>query len=220
MHSHLAEIKPVRSFFRKEISLLYKSKDSLQTLVDSNFIDFISNQKIPKIVIEVGCGNGRHPIEWAKSNPSSKIVAIERTKNKFQAFSSRLKNHSLFNIHPVNEDALYWLPSNIKESSVEEYFFLYPNPYPKEKQANKRWHRNPLFHFILSSIKPQGLIHFASNDLSYINECELYCMHFWKLNLVKKQKINDSQITKYRTQFEKKYLQSNQDCYNLIFQKP
>ncbi|MCJ8277001.1 MAG: hypothetical protein HRT44_02565 [Bdellovibrionales bacterium] len=208
MPSSLADIKSVRPF--KKVSAL--------TTSDENF--GLWNQKAwTKLCIEVGCGVGMHPIRWAQQNPDSGLVALERTKEKFESFKGRLLSHDLKNIHAVNEDGLYWLPENIKTQMVDEYFFLYPNPYPKEDQANKRWHRSSLMHFILETLKPKGLIHFATNEPWLAEEGKNYFLNYWKLSLLEETSLLQVQGFQPRTHFEKKYLSRNESCKNFVFQK-
>lgn len=207
MPLNLAEIKPVRPF----------SHPKGNQQADEAYKRWRS--KYPRIALEIGCGAGLHPISWAKNNPKVGLVAIERTQEKYKALASRVKNHALPNLFTVNADALYWLPPNLRASQVDELFLLYPNPYPKERQANKRWHRNPLFHLLLETLKEGGKIHVASNITSYIEECQLYMENFWQLALLEKREFQHSPAMEFRTHFEKKYLLSGQICTNLIYKK-
>lgn len=173
-----------------------------------------------KLVLEVGCGVGLHPIRWAQHNKGSGIIAIERTQNKFQKFKGRLENHKgLENLYAVGEEAELWLPNNLEKTSLNQIFLLYPNPYPKEKQANKRWHRNPFFEFLIECLKPCGTITMATNERFYLNEFKDYCLNHWKLTLVAETKLNTLNDFKPRTHFEKKYLLNNEDCSELVFTK-
>lgn len=208
MHNPSATLKKIRPFQTPP----YKEQ------ADQRFISW-QQKSWEKLIVEIGCGAGLHPIRYAQQNPKEAIVALERTKTKFNSFEQRLSHHQLPNIYPINKDALYWLPSNLTKKSVHEFFFLYPNPYPKEKQANKRWHRNPFFEYILDCLKPQGLVHFASNEKDYINECENYCINHWKLKLIKSSQLTEDTNDQYRTHFEKKYLKRQQTCFDLVFQK-
>lgn len=208
MHKNSTELKIVRQF--KKVSAL--------TVCDEAFTTW--NQKSwKKRAIEIGCGAGLHPIQFASQNPETALVALERTKIKFNSFSQRTKSHSLENIYPVNKDALFWLPGNISANTIDEYFLLYPNPYPKEEQANKRWHRSSLMHFIIESLKPLGKINIASNEAWYMDECKNYFENYWKLKLISNVDLSQEADFNPRTHFERKYLKRNLICRNMIFQK-
>ncbi len=203
-----AEIQPVRPFNIK----------SLDQTPDFDFVKWKEKHTQP-LALEIGAGAGWHSINWAKKHPKDAIITIERTKNKFLHFQSRLNNHQLPNIFPKNIDAHYWLPNNLAPNSIHSLFLLYPNPYPKEKQANKRWHRNSLFEFILKTLIPGGKIHLATNELFYAQEAHLYMTEFWKLAVFKKQVIHKDKDFTPRTHFEKKYWLNGETLYDFIFEK-
>ncbi len=205
MHSSSAKIKDVRPF--NWIST--KEPDQEFALWKKAF---------SHLVLEVGCGAGLHPIQWASSNPKQGMIAIERTKTKSQAFQQRMRNHELENIFVVCGDAMDWVPANIKKPILDEIFFLYPNPYPKEKQANKRWYRSPFMHYLLGILKNGGKIHFATNEAFLFEEGLLYANKYWQFDVLNKRSSeNDS--WKPRTHFEKKYLERGATCFDVTFRK-
>lgn len=181
------------------------------------------NQASPRknrlLHIEIGCGQGLHPIRWAQSHSQAGLVALERTKIKYAKFLSRLQSHPITSVFPVHQDATHWLPHNILPQSVDRFYFLYPNPYPKESQANKRWHRSPFFEFVLECLKQEGFIEMSSNLPWYIEEAKLYCQEHWDLKLISEQRLFLNDGYKPQTHFEKKYLIRGEPCTHLLFQK-
>ncbi len=171
------------------------------------------------LVVEIGCGAGLHPIRWTKQNPRAGMVAIERTKTKSMAFEQRVAHHQRDNLYKVNADATHWLPAHIKPGSVDAYFLLYPNPYPKESQSNKRWHRSPFFHFLLASLKPEGEIHMVTNEEFYAKEFRHYCKRHWNLTTLVDRSLKGASDFEPRTHFERKYLAREQTCYDFIVSK-
>lgn len=159
-----------------------------------------------------------HPMQFAEAHPDAGLVAIERTKNKSELFLNALQAKHLPNLFPVNADALYWLPGNIKPASVDQFFILYPNPYPKERQANKRWHRNPLMHFIMQCLQPTGILEVASNEDWYLEESKSCMLRNWDMAVVEERALSLDDH-KPRTHFEKKYLERGIKCRNLVFQR-
>ncbi len=176
------------------------------------------SRSFSKLVLEIGCGVGLHPIQWAGRHPDHGLIAIERTKTKFQSFERRLNNHNFKNILPVFADALDWAPTNLQAGSLSEIFILYPNPYPKEKQANKRWYRSPFCAFLLNLLKEDGKIHFATNEAFLYEESLSYATEYWKLAVEKQLSSSQNEWTP-RTHFEKKYLNRGNLCFDLTFRK-
>lgn len=163
--------------------------------------------------IEIGCGVGLHPIRFAAQNPDQRILAIERTSEKFDKFLGRLQNHKLNNIFAAHAEAAELLPLILSPKSVDRFFILYPNPYPKNSQKNLRWAFSPFFDFIYSSLKPRGEIQFATNLDFYREELEKRIPMMYQFDTVNSFKI--SKETPARTHFEKKYQARGQDCFHI-----
>lgn len=166
------------------------------------------------LVVEIGPGVGLHPIQRAKANPNEFIVAIERTTEKFKKMQSRLSNHKLENLHIVHSDAVSWIYQNIAEGELNKVFILYPNPYPKASQSNKRFIDAPHMDVIFEKIRRGGEIISATNESKYY--LELIKSWSGRNNLsIKIRALKSDNYSTHRTHFEKKYLASGQICYDV-----
>jgi tRNA (guanine-N7-)-methyltransferase len=165
--------------------------------------------------VEVGCGVGLHPIRYAGEHPERHLLAIEQTALKYAKFDRRIKNHPhLTNLYPLHANAISVITHDLSSESVANYFFLYPNPYP----AHRRWHRMPFMQQVLDTLIPGGRIHLATNEQEYALEAQVYFESVWNLDLISFKEINQRDFPA-RTHFEKKYLERNQTCYDLCFEK-
>lgn len=166
--------------------------------------------------IEIGCGVGFHPIDYAKRNPERLLVAIEKTQEKFDKFLGRLKNHpQIKNVVPVHTNAIWWIAHLVKPSSVDRYFILYPNPYPKDPQ--KRFFQMPFMNYLVETLKPGGTITLATNEKYYFDESRDNAEKIFGLKILEERTVESSE--KPRTHFEKKYLSRGETCYNLVLKK-
>lgn len=169
--------------------------------------------------LEIGCGNGFHAIAYAKSSPERHLIAIERTHNKFRSFQSRLKGHpQLKNINAIHSDAISWVSHCLPEEALSRVFLLYPNPYPKSRQANHRWVNMPFFGYLLRCLKPGGELVLATNEEFYYLEARKRAVQTWGLEVKEDEVV--SSAAKPRTHFEKKYLERGETCWNLVFRRP
>jgi tRNA G46 methylase TrmB len=168
--------------------------------------------------VEIGCGVGFHPLKYAKEHPDRQVLAFERTKEKFEKFANRLAHHDpLPNLIPVHGDAIPWITHALKPASVDRYFLLYPNPYPKEGQRNLRFHEMPFFAVIVETMKAGGTLTLATNMEYYHAEARAKITGEWGLELVVDEVLAPD--TPPRTHFEKKYLLRGERCWNLGFRK-
>lgn len=172
---------------------------------DLNFLD-----------IEIGCGVGFHPLFYARSNPGRFLIAIEKTSDKFDKFQRRYLNHkSPQNLIPIHANAVAWITHFIKPNTVDRYFILYPNPYPKDPQ--KRFFAMPFMKYLIETLKKGGQITLATNEKDHYEEAKQLAIEYWNLDLVEDRIVLAKEQP--RTHFEKKYLERGEICYNLIFAK-
>jgi tRNA (guanine-N(7)-)-methyltransferase len=186
------------------------------TRLDQKFVEW--KKSFTKLHVEIGCGVGLHPIQWTAAHPGNGLLALERTQTKFQSFQRRINNHERSNLYAVHADAHDWLPRHITSESIDGLFLMYPNPYPKERQANKRWYRSPFCHFLMEILKPGGQVQFATNEKFLVEEALSFASEVWALQLIQERKSTNAQWLP-RTHFEKKYMARGQTCYDLTFRK-
>jgi len=166
------------------------------------------------LYVEIGCGVGLHPTDWSLNNPGFRLLAIERTQEKFKKFLDRYhENGSPKNLYPLHAHAVSVIAHYVKDESVEEYFILFPNPEIKNPQ--QRWIQMPFFSDILRTLKPSGKIHFATNEKFYAEEIEEYAKKAWGLKF-ESYNFDGSP----RTHFEKKYRERGDPIYSLTVTKP
>lgn len=173
----------------------------------------------PKLDLEIGAGQGLHAIQYCLAHPERRLIALERTQNKFAAFHARLAHHPrLSNLLALRSDAQAFAAHRLNAETLDRVFLLYPNPYPKPKQANLRWHRSPFIRFLATRLKPHGQLFLATNLKWYADEAEDWLSrrdpHF---RLVQRTELRLG--ARPRTHFEKKYLERGETCFDLIFER-
>ncbi len=170
--------------------------------------------------LEIGCGVGWHPIQYAKDNSDRNLIAIEHTRAKFLSFERRAEAHPrLTNLMPVHADAVRWVTHALEPATVDRVFLLYPNPEPKA--SNKRWLRMPFFERLLEVLKPGGTVQLATNSADYFEEAVSYGQTEWNLKIKERRAFAFSELPTGipRTHFEKKYLARGETCFDVTFLK-
>lgn len=166
------------------------------------------------LVVEIGAGKGKHALQYASDHPDQQVIAIERTKGKFEAFSKLAVAAKLDNLLPVHADAIPWLIYALAPATIDKLYLLYPNPEPHN--PNQQWLNMPFFEFLLSRLKTNAEIILASNIDSYINNAHTQAQDLWCLPTQCADVPKDSQ----RTHFEIKYLARGERCWQLTIHKP
>ncbi|MCR9260467.1 MAG: hypothetical protein NXH95_12135 [Pseudomonadaceae bacterium] len=169
--------------------------------------------------LELGSGTGMFALNYAEQHPERHLIAIEQTVNKFDTFSRAVELQQPPNLTPVHADAALWVERYIPEQSIKRLFILYPNPYPKKKHRNLRWHYMPAMHAILKVLQPGSSITFCTNLRWLVDEAAAQFDKGWHLDLISLGSIQQNSRAPL-TRFEKKYLARGETCFELQLRLP
>lgn len=166
------------------------------------------------LVLEIGAGKGKHALSFAMQNPDKHLIAIERTRNKFEAFEKLAAQQNFANLTAIHADAIAWIVHAIAPNSIDSIYILYPNP--EQHNPNQQWLNMPFFEFLLSRLQVGGEIILATNIETYMDNAEQQANEVWCLPNTRSQVASSSQ----RTHFEVKYLARQETCWELSMKKP
>lgn len=176
--------------------------------------DFVKPEITDNCYLEIGAGRGLHAVQFAQENPDKQLIAIERTRVKFEDFAKRSEHGRFDNLIPIHADAIPWVVHALPPKSLNGVFLLYPNPEPKN--AAQRWLKMPFFEFLISRLKSNATIILATNIKDYFDEAVEQTEKLWQLPFETFDVPTDSK----RTHFEIKYLARGETCYQLEIAKP
>ena len=166
-----------------------------------------------EIILDACCGLGESTRHLAKQHPNALIIGVDKSaarlkKQKALSISSEPESNYVY-IQADLQDFWRLLVKTQKQQSawqVSKQYIFYPNPYPKKSQLGKRWHAGPIFPYI---VKLCSNIELRSNWLIYMEEFAA-ALEQYGIN------ADLSQVTQTPvTQFERKYVLSDQPCWRL-----
>ena len=175
--------------------------------------EVLAKSEVP-LVLEIGAGKGKHALSFVQQNPDRHLIAIERTRNKFDAFTKLAAQKKSSNLDAIHADAIAWIVHAIAPNSIGSIFILYPNP--EQHNPNQQWLNMPFFEFLLSRLKVGGEVILATNIEAYMDNAEQQAHEAWCLPNIRRKVKSDSQ----RTHFEVKYLARQETCWQLTMRKP
>ncbi|GGW83070.1 tRNA (guanine(46)-N(7))-methyltransferase TrmB [Alteromonas halophila] len=159
------------------------------------------------VILDSCCGVGESTARLAALYPDCRVIGIDKSEarlNKHSEYAAELDNYRIIRAD-VND---FWRLVVAAGWPVKKHYLLYPNPYPKASQIQKRWHGSPAMKALMSTCES---IEVRSNWLVYLLEFAQAAQHYGRVSDI--QEITASQAF---TPFERKYQASGQSCWQLV----
>lgn len=124
-------------------------------------------QQARPLIFDSCCGVGESSRLIAQRYPEHAVIALDRSEVRLDKHQ-RCFDESLDNLLFVRADLMdFWRLAQQASWQTEYHFLLYPNPYPKPSQLQRRWHASPVFSSLLAL---GGQLTVRSNWKTYIDE--------------------------------------------------
>lgn len=159
------------------------------------------------LVLDSCCGVGESTLNLAERHPDALVIGVDKSAH-------RLARHHAYG--SVSERCLlvradlndFWRQAVDAGWQPDFHYLLYPNPWPKSKHLQRRWHGGPLFPSI---VQLGGELEVRSNWSLYIDE--FACA----LNLAGQQAAVEQLPADIEpvTPFERKYQATGQSLWRL-----
>lgn len=161
------------------------------------------------LILDSCCGVGESTANLAKLHPEALVVGIDKSSHRLDKHDVQYKQSDSGQYILVQADLNdFWRLAVAANWQPSHHYLLYPNPWPKSKHIQRRWHGAAIFPYI---VKLGGLLEVRSNWDIYVKEfaraleltshiCEVQPYH------------SDDAITP----FERKYWASGQQSHRLI----
>ena len=162
------------------------------------------------LIFDSCCGVGESTARIAEIYPGALVIGIDKSEarvNKHQHYQSLSCNYQIIraDVHD------FWRLAQRAGWQLKKHYLLYPNPYPKASQLQKRWHAGPS---LPALIELGGELQVRSNWQIYTQEFALALQAYNRQTRIEPI-IGEQQVT---TPFERKYTKSDQQCWRLISQ--
>ncbi len=166
------------------------------------------------IILDACCGVGQSTRLLAKQNPDALVIGVDKSANRLERnveehFSVDLTGVENYRLIRADLNDFYRL---VKAANwpVKQHFILYPNPWPKAKHIQRRWHGSAVFPQIITT----------GQRIELRSNWRLYLEEFLASSEVagRTGKISQLTVTQPLTPFEAKFTASQQICWQLIIE--
>ncbi len=117
------------------------------------------------VILDSGCGTAESTRKLAQSFPCHLVIGIDKSHVRLSRNRDQMRPE---NLHIVRANCIdFWRLACAARWPIERHYLLYPNPWPKAKHLNRRWHGHPVFRSLLAL---GGILELRSNWEIYVTE--------------------------------------------------
>ncbi len=181
----------------------------------------------PRVWFEIGAGTGHFFSELALHYPDVQLLALERCRHRARRLVNKSVRLGRKNFVGLRGNAIPTMMHSIPDGSLERLYILYPAPWPKNTHRKHRWHLSPVMPHLFRALKPGGLLIWASDQKSYIDEAKYVCeakypseiLSYGELKPNEWNDMNKINEGRGRTKFESDFIAQSLPCYELVVRK-
>jgi tRNA (guanine-N7-)-methyltransferase len=167
------------------------------------------------LIIDAGCGVGISTRKLAQQFPDAFVIGIDQSAHRLQRHT-RWEGTEPSNFITVRADLVdFWQRMALARIQPVQQFLLYPNPWPKKAQLQRRWHGHPIFPTLLCL---GGHLECRSNWKTYIDEMALALTQLTGIEVPTEPWPVDPAAA--LTPFEQKYAASGHTLWRCAIQLP
>jgi len=139
----------------------------LDSLTDPLDIGKIFGRKAP-LYVDLGCGDGSFLCALAQRMPDKNFLGIERLLNRVR--TSARKAAGLDNVRLLRMENSYAVRYLLPAKSVERFYLLFPDPWPKRRHHGRRIVTRDFLGSIHAALQKNGSIYIATDDVDYFGK--------------------------------------------------
>jgi tRNA (guanine-N7-)-methyltransferase len=141
-----------------------QSRYSLTSQLD---LEKIFDRKAP-LHVDLGCGDGSFLRAIAHQMPEKNFLGIERLLGRIR--NSARKAADLSNVRLLQIESSYAVRYLLPAESVETFYLLFPDPWPKRRHHRHRTVTPDFLNSIHVALEKKGVIHIATDHLDYFRQ--------------------------------------------------
>jgi len=162
--------------------------------------------------VDLGCGDGSFLFALAERNPEKHFLGIERLAGRVE--KARRKAAKTDNMRVLHLETSYAVKYLLPECSVETFYLLFPDPWPKRRHHRRRIVTAKFLDSVHAALQENGFLRIATDQPDYFQQ-------------IVRLGRNDSQFTSVDvtegdlppTKFERKFQAQGAPVYRLGLQK-
>jgi tRNA (guanine-N7-)-methyltransferase len=122
-------------------------------------------ERMAPLHVDLGCGEGSFLCEMAKRHPEKNFLGIERLAGRVAKTSRKAARTD--NVRVLHAETSYALRYLLPERSVETFYLLFPDPWPKRRHHRRRIFTPEFLSSVHAVLDDDGVIRIATDHADY-----------------------------------------------------
>ena len=168
--------------------------------------------RVAPLHVDLGCGDGLLLRELAQRMPERNFLGIDKLAGRV-AKTCR-KTAALNNVCVLNVEISYAMRYLLPEESVEEFYLLFPDPWPKRRHHRRRIVNLDFLDSIHHALADDGTLRIATDQLDYFEKIRALAEDYSGFAIIDSEDV-DLPLTK----FERRFRVLGAPIYRLLLRK-
>ena len=164
--------------------------------------------------VDLGCGDGSFLCEMARQFPKRNFLGIERLTKRVEKV--RRKAGKIENVRVLRADTLFAVRYLLPESSVETFYLLFPDPWPKRRHQFRRTFTRDFLDAVADALEQHGVLRVATDQFDYFHQIERVSRAHRQFQVLPRSPDHAGLPV---TKFEKKFRDQGAPIYRLTLRK-
>jgi tRNA (guanine-N7-)-methyltransferase len=120
--------------------------------------------------VELGCGDASFIAEYARRNPGTNLIGVERLLGRIQKLHKKGRRLELTNLRGVRIESAYFLQWLLPPQCVTALHIYFPDPWPKKKHRKHRLLNEGFPALARTVLIPGGVVYLRTDDTDYFQQ--------------------------------------------------
>lgn len=126
--------------------------------------------KAQPLEVELGCGDASFLAEYARRNPQTNFIGVERLLGRIQKLHKKGVRLGLQNTRGVRIESAYFMQYLLPPQGAQAVHIYFPDPWPKKKHRRHRLINEAFPKLAERVLVPGGIVYLRTDDLDYFQQ--------------------------------------------------
>ena len=117
--------------------------------------------------VELGCGDASFLVEYARRNPQTNFLGVERLLGRLQKLDRKGRRAALNNLRGLRIESAYFLQYLLPPRTATALHIYFPDPWPKKKHRRHRLVGEAFPPLARAALAPGGTVYLRTDDADY-----------------------------------------------------